>query len=242
MAEALFALEGAHCVSLGVQTPLGDIVAAAQGAARRHRRAVVFERDLARARRSTTSSNCSAGSAGTPRCGPAAPAPRCCGATLAPARVLDLDDIPGAVARWRAQHARACQLDRMTVTRPCSGKIRAIQFIVPGTAGHVHAAPATTYQCLVFSRKTACPRAPAPPPPQAAPPAPAPAPVCSAACAAAAAPPASAAPAAPAAPRAPLRHHLDLHRAAGHAAACPCAAPPAPAPVAAPAPEPEPRR
>ena len=39
------------------------------------------------------------------------------------------------------------------IVRPCSGKIPAIDLIVPGAAWHVHAAPPHTYQCLVFSRK-----------------------------------------------------------------------------------------
>ena len=104
MAEALFALEGAHCVSLGVQTPLGDIVAAAK-VQQAHivalsfssvmtPRAAVDNVNELQARLGEATQVWAGGSC-------AALARR----HLGPQRVLDLTDIPGAVARWRAQHA-----------------------------------------------------------------------------------------------------------------------------------------
>jgi len=104
MAEALFALEGAHCVSLGVQTPLGDIVRAARvhnadivalsfSRAVSPRAAVDNVIDL-QARLGDTAEVWAGGSCAT-----------LARRKLGPQRVLDLDDIGGAVARWRAQHA-----------------------------------------------------------------------------------------------------------------------------------------
>lgn len=106
MAEALFALEGAHCVSLGVQTPLGDIVRAARvhdadivalsfSSAVSPRAAVDNVIDL-QARLGDATQVWAGGSC-------AALARR----QLGPQRVLDLHDIGGAVARWRAQHAES---------------------------------------------------------------------------------------------------------------------------------------
>jgi MerR family transcriptional regulator, light-induced transcriptional regulator len=106
MAEALFALEGAHCVSLGVQTPLGDIVEAARvqqadivalsfSSVMTPRTAVDNVNEL-QARLGDRTQVWAGGSC-------AVLARR----QLGPHRVLDLNDIGGAVARWRAQHAEA---------------------------------------------------------------------------------------------------------------------------------------
>lgn len=104
MAEALFALEGAHCVSLGVQTPLNDIVDAARvqradivalsfSSVMSPRAAVDNVTEL-QARLGEKTQVWAGGSC-------AVLARR----HLGPQRVLDLNDIRGAVARWRAQHA-----------------------------------------------------------------------------------------------------------------------------------------
>lgn len=104
MAEALMALEGAHCVSLGVQTPLGDIVAAAR-AQRADIVALSFSGVMS-ARASVDNVNelrsrlgehaeVWAGGAGI----------EAARRHLPPGSVLDLAAIPAAVARWRAQRA-----------------------------------------------------------------------------------------------------------------------------------------
>ncbi|MES2900752.1 MAG: MerR family transcriptional regulator [Pseudomonadota bacterium] len=104
MAEALFALEGAHCVSLGVQTPLGEIVEAA----RMHRADVVALSFSAlitprAAIDNVTELQGRLGESTTVWVGGscAALARR----QLGPQCVLDLQDIKGAVSRWRAAHA-----------------------------------------------------------------------------------------------------------------------------------------
>lgn len=102
MAEAMLALEGAHCVSLGVQTPLGDIVAAAL-AQRADIVALSFS-GVTSARAAVENINelssrlgdqaeVWAGGAGieTAR------------RHLAPGSVLDLGAIAAAVARWRTR-------------------------------------------------------------------------------------------------------------------------------------------
>ena len=103
MAEALFALEGAHCVSLGVQTPLAEIVLAARvqsadivalsfSSAMSPRAAIDNVIEL-QARLGEGTQVWAGGSC-------AALARR----QLGPQCVLDLHDIRGAVARWRAAH------------------------------------------------------------------------------------------------------------------------------------------
>ena len=103
MAEALFALEGAHCVSLGVQTPLAEIVLAARvqnadivalsfSSVMSPRAAVDNVIEL-QARLGEGVQVWAGGSC-------AALARR----QLGPQCVLDLHDIRGAVARWRAAH------------------------------------------------------------------------------------------------------------------------------------------
>ena len=104
MAEALFALEGAYCLSLGVQTPLADIVDAARSqradivalsfsAVMSPRTAIENVKDLQN------------------RLGPATQVwvGGSCAALarrhLGPERVLDLHDIGAALARWRAAAA-----------------------------------------------------------------------------------------------------------------------------------------
>lgn len=101
MAEALFALEGAHCVSLGVQTPLSDIVDAARTqradivalsfSAVMSPRAAIDNVNELQNRLGEATQVWAGGSC-------AAMARR----HLGPGRVLDLHDIGGAVARWRA--------------------------------------------------------------------------------------------------------------------------------------------
>ena len=103
MAEALLALEGVHCVSLGVQTPLGDIVEAAKAqradivalsfSAGTSPRAAVDNVNELRARLSDQA-EVWAGGAGI----------EMARRHLAPGTVLDLAAIPAAVARWRAQN------------------------------------------------------------------------------------------------------------------------------------------
>jgi MerR family transcriptional regulator, light-induced transcriptional regulator len=111
MAEALFALEGAHCVSLGVQTPLSDIVQAAR----------VHQADVVAL---------SFSSVMTPRAtvdnvtdlqgrlgdavevwagGDSAMRAR---RLLDPNRVLDLNGIGPAVAHWRAQRPDAAAVGK----------------------------------------------------------------------------------------------------------------------------------
>ncbi len=106
MAEALLALEGAHCVSLGVQTPLSDIVEAAR----------TQEADIVALSFSTVMSpraaienvielrNRLGGTAEVWAGGNCAALAR---RQLGPQCVLDLSDIPGAVSRWRTAHQAA---------------------------------------------------------------------------------------------------------------------------------------
>ena len=106
MAEALFALEGAHCVSLGVQTPLSDIVDAA-----RVQRADIVALSFSSvmtpraAVDNVTELQNRLGDNYQVWCGGscAALARRQLGAH----RVLDLDDIGGAVSRWRSARSAA---------------------------------------------------------------------------------------------------------------------------------------
>ncbi len=103
MAEALLALEGAHCVSLGVQTPLGDIVEAAKAqradivalsfSGVTSPRAAVENVNELRSRLSEKA-EVWAGGAGV----------EMARRHLSPGTVLDLAGIPGAIARWRAQN------------------------------------------------------------------------------------------------------------------------------------------
>ncbi len=109
MAEALFVLEGAHCVSLGVQTPLADIVTAARmqdadivalsfSSVMSPRAAIENVSELQN-RLGETVQVWAGGSC-------AALARR----QLGPQCVLDLFDITGAVTRWRNQQLEtSCQ-------------------------------------------------------------------------------------------------------------------------------------
>jgi DNA-binding transcriptional MerR regulator/methylmalonyl-CoA mutase cobalamin-binding subunit len=104
MAEALLALEGAHCVSLGVQTPLSDIVDAALAqradivalsfSGVTSARSAVDNVNELRARLSDKA-EVWAGGAGI----------EMARRHLVPDSVLDLAGIPAALARWRTQHA-----------------------------------------------------------------------------------------------------------------------------------------
>ncbi len=102
MAEALFVLEGAHCVSLGVQTPLSDIVAAAKV---QHADIVALSFSSVMSPRAAIENV----SELQTRLGPDVQvwAGGSCAALarrqLGPQCVLDLFDIGGAVARWRSQ-------------------------------------------------------------------------------------------------------------------------------------------
>ncbi len=103
MAEALLALEGAHCVSLGVQTPLGDIVEAA-----RSQRADIVALSFS----GVTSPRAAVDNVNELRTRLGNQAEVWAGGAgvetarrhLSPGSVLDLGAIPAAVARWRAQH------------------------------------------------------------------------------------------------------------------------------------------
>lgn len=101
MAEALLALEGTHCVSLGVQTPLNDIVEAAR-VQRADIVALSFSSVMSpRAAIENISELQNRLGAGT-----VVWAGGSCAALarrqLGPQCVLDLHDIKGAVSRWRA--------------------------------------------------------------------------------------------------------------------------------------------
>lgn len=103
MAEALLALEGAHCISLGVQTPLGDIVDAARAqradivllsfSGVTSPRAAIEDVHELRSRL--------AGQAEVWAGGAGADTAR---RQLTPGTVLDLATIADAIARWRAQN------------------------------------------------------------------------------------------------------------------------------------------
>jgi DNA-binding transcriptional MerR regulator/methylmalonyl-CoA mutase cobalamin-binding subunit len=105
MAEALFTLEGAHCISLGVQTPLAEIVEAARAqradivalsfAGATSPRGVVNNVNDLRERLRGLAELWVGGSA-------AELARR----HLAPGTVLDLGEIAGALAHWRARAPR----------------------------------------------------------------------------------------------------------------------------------------
>jgi DNA-binding transcriptional MerR regulator/methylmalonyl-CoA mutase cobalamin-binding subunit len=104
MAEALFALEGAACLSLGVQTPLADIVLAAQA-----QRADIVALSFS----SGMSPRAAIENVGELQqrlgAGVQVWAGGSCAALarrqLGPQCVMDLHDIGGAVARWRAARA-----------------------------------------------------------------------------------------------------------------------------------------
>lgn len=101
MAEALFALEGAHCVSLGVQTPLSDIVEAAR-VQRADIVALSFSSVMsprAAIENVTELQNRLGGGVQVWAGGHCAALAR---RQLGPQCVLDLHDIRGAVTRWRA--------------------------------------------------------------------------------------------------------------------------------------------
>jgi DNA-binding transcriptional MerR regulator/methanogenic corrinoid protein MtbC1 len=103
MAEALLALEGAHCISLGVQTPLGDIVDAA-----RAQRADIVLLSFS----GVTSPRAAIDDVNELRSRLAGQAEVWAGGAgvdtarrqLAPGTVLDLATIADAIARWRAQN------------------------------------------------------------------------------------------------------------------------------------------
>ncbi len=106
MAEALFALQGAHCVSLGVQTPLNDIVEAARV---QHADIVALSFSSVMSPRAAIENV----SELQHRLGPTVQvwAGGSCAALarrqLGPQCVLDLHDIAGAVGRWRASRQPA---------------------------------------------------------------------------------------------------------------------------------------
>jgi DNA-binding transcriptional MerR regulator/methylmalonyl-CoA mutase cobalamin-binding subunit len=103
MAEALLALEGAHCISLGVQTPLADIVNAAQA---QKADIVALSFSSVMSPRATIDNVTELQN----RLGPDTLvwAGGGCAALvrrqLGPLCVLDLHDIGAALTRWRSQH------------------------------------------------------------------------------------------------------------------------------------------
>lgn len=103
MAEALFALEGAYCVSLGVQTPLADIVIAA----RVHRADVValsFSSMIAPRVALDNILQLTAQLDGIATVWSGGHCAALVARQLGEECVLDLEEIPAAVARWRAAH------------------------------------------------------------------------------------------------------------------------------------------
>ena len=104
MAEALFSLEGAHCISLGVQTPLLEILAAASS-----QRADIVALSFS----GVSSSRSTVDNVTELRSRLGAQAEVWAGGAgalmvrrhLGPDVVLDLSDIGGAVSRWRARQA-----------------------------------------------------------------------------------------------------------------------------------------
>jgi MerR family transcriptional regulator, light-induced transcriptional regulator len=106
MAGALFALEGAHCVSLGVQTPLSEIVRAA----RAHRADIVALSFSGAMSARATIDNVTElqGRLGeTVQVWAGGDSAMRARRLLDPARVLDLDGIGPALARWRARQQGA---------------------------------------------------------------------------------------------------------------------------------------
>jgi DNA-binding transcriptional MerR regulator/methylmalonyl-CoA mutase cobalamin-binding subunit len=105
MTEALLALEGAHCISLGTQTALADIVAAAKAlrsdivslsfSSRVATRAIADSVNELRARFDAPVQVWAGGSG-------ALLARRLVGEN----NVIALDDIPAAIARWKATHTQ----------------------------------------------------------------------------------------------------------------------------------------
>lgn len=102
MAEAMFALEGAHCVSLGVQTPVADIVQAAQGSdivalsfstAMNGKQVLEGLDDLAAALPTPIEIWCGGESTALRRC------------TLPAFRRVELDEVARQLAAWRSAHA-----------------------------------------------------------------------------------------------------------------------------------------
>jgi methanogenic corrinoid protein MtbC1 len=106
MADALFALEGAHCVSLGVQTPLKDIVDAAR-VQDAHVVALSFSSVMsprAAVDNVTELQNRLGAGVEVWAGGSSALLAR---RQLGPNCVIDLHSIPAAVARWRGQRESA---------------------------------------------------------------------------------------------------------------------------------------
>lgn len=105
MAEALFALEGAYCISLGVQTPLADIVIAAKA----HRADVValsFSSMIAPRVALDNITQLTAQLDGIAQVWSGGHCAALLARQLGEQSVLDLQNIPAAVARWRAQGGR----------------------------------------------------------------------------------------------------------------------------------------
>lgn len=105
MAEALFALEGASCISLGVQTPLPDIVTAV----RAHRADVValsFSSAISPRSALDNITQLNERLDGTAEIWAGGACAAQLMRQLGPGCVLDLEGIGAAVARWRAAHAQ----------------------------------------------------------------------------------------------------------------------------------------
>ncbi|MGZ8294825.1 MAG: MerR family transcriptional regulator [Telluria sp.] len=103
MAEALFALEGAHCIPLGVQTPLAEIVAAAKS---QHADIVALSFSSHVTTRAAVD-NITELRSRLEGCAEVWAGGACANQArrqLGPGCVVDLDDIPATVARWRSEH------------------------------------------------------------------------------------------------------------------------------------------
>lgn len=101
MAQAIFALEGAYCVSLGTRTPLSDIVAAA-GAHRADVVALSFSSATSPRAAFDNIAQLTERLSGLAEVWAGGECAAKLVRRLGPDRLLDLDGIPGAVQRWRA--------------------------------------------------------------------------------------------------------------------------------------------
>jgi len=104
MVEALLALEGAHCISLGVQTPLGDIVNAA--VAQRADIVALSFSGITSARTAIENINALRERlGGTTEVWAGGSGIQGAHHHLSPGSILDLTGIAAALAHWRARHA-----------------------------------------------------------------------------------------------------------------------------------------
>ena len=104
MAEALFALEGAYCISLGVQTPLADIVQAAR-AQQADIVALWFSGGMPARAAIDNVGELQAGLGAATQVWVGGSCAALARRHLPPQCVIDLHDLGGALDRWRAAHA-----------------------------------------------------------------------------------------------------------------------------------------